>query len=283
MVRRLVIITILLLPFPIWHFGQARPQITMFDVGQGLSVLVEDETGWQLLFDGGPDNSVLAKLGESLAPTDTYLDVVVVSHQHRDHYVGLIEVLRRYRVGELWITKTNNKDPAWQELLAVAQEKQVPLLEIKEGMTRYLTSSRVIRVYHPPARPHGSETHDYDAVLTVERLITADSPLGPPEFKTDLVLTGDAEARHEQYIGRCQISRVLACPTTGAVLQAGHHGSKTSTSEEWLKLLQPSLVLISVGEGNTYGHPHQEVLERLEQLKINYRRTDLNGDTKILL
>ncbi|MDO8472084.1 MAG: MBL fold metallo-hydrolase [bacterium] len=283
MVRRLVILIIFLAPFLSWRFGRPQPQLTMFDVGQGLSVLVEDETGWQLLFDGGPDNSVLAQLGTTLAPTDDYIDVVVISHQHRDHYVGLIEVLRRYRVGELWLTRADSKDPAWQELLAVAKQKQIPLLEIKEGMLRYLASGRVIRGYHPPANPRGDEAHDYAVVLTVEHLTTEDSPLGPSKFKTDLVLTGDAEARHEQYIGHCQISRVLPCPTTGAILQAGHHGSKTSTSEPWLKLLQPNVVLISAGQDNSYGHPHQEVLERLERLKINYRRTDLNGTIKIPL
>lgn len=269
MVRRLVITG--LISGWLWLLAPPNnpPNVTFLNVGQGLAVLFEDGHGWQLLFDSGPDNTVLNEIGKSMSPADNRLDLVVISHQHADHYTGAIELLRRYQVGELWVGRADNNSVAWQELITTAKERGTPLLEVKEGKVLYLNSGYQIKVLHPPTQASGQHAHDYNVVLSISRTAT------------ELILTGDAESPHESYIARCQTSLFWQCPSKGAILQISHHGSNTSTSLNWLNLLQPSQAVISVGPENSYGHPHQNIIERLKQNHIPYFRTDEQGTIKL--
>jgi len=249
-------------------FGyRAHPNtLVMLDVGQGLSVLFTDPAGWQLLYDGGPGGITTAALGRTLPIWDTAIDVVVLSHPHVDHSAGLIAVLQRYQIGELWLTAPTNPDQTTQELLRLAKDRQIPLRLISRGTTIITPGGAQLAILspkspydpHPPPRAHAA------------------TPVIVIKSATTVMLTGDLDAEDEnELLGFCSVS--VLCPAKVAVLQVAHHGSKYVTSAAFLARFLPKIALISAGVDNRYHHPHPDTLERLSNQQIPYSRTDYSG------
>lgn len=243
-----------------------QPTVSFLDVDQGLSVLFTDNNGWQLLYDGGPGNNLLPELAKEMPITDNTIDVIALSHTHRDHIEGLIEVLNRYQVNEIWWSGVNGQGDvftAWQEAVSNSGAR---VIEIKAGWERLISSGWVIRALHPTGTIIGTHPHDSALVL---QLVSANQTI---------TLTGDLEDRNEQsIIQMCQQSLFLRCVTDNNLLQVSHHGSRNTTKDEWLDYFNPQQAIISVGEGNNFGHPHQETLDRLNAHGIPYFRTDQTG------
>lgn len=242
-------------------------KIQFFDIGQGDAIFIETPSGLQLLIDGGPDNRVLSKLGEVMPFYDKDIDIVVASHPHADHIVGLMDVLGRYEVKNIVEAKESYKSPefkAWQE--AVAGEGAIEI-EAIAGKVVDLGDGVTLTVLHPfksvagdsPKNPHD------DGVVILLRY-----------GELEVMLTGDMEAKVERRL-------ILGGYNLDSdVLKVGHHGSKTSTSEEFLSATSPEVAIIQVGAKNRYGHPAPEVLNRLENFGIKYYRNDIDGDIKLV-
>lgn len=242
-------------------------KIYFFDVGQGDAIFIEAPNGNQVLVDGGPDKSVLQKLGEVMPFYDRSIDLVVVSHPHADHVSGLIDVLDRYDVSNILEAKEVYNSPvfqAWQKAVEDENAKEVEAIagqEIDLGKGVTLT---VIYPFESAAGKITSKPHDY-VVATI---------LKYGEF--EVLLTGDMEEKVERKL-------ILNGSDINAdVLKVGHHGSRTSSSSEFLSAVSPEVAIIQVGEKNRYGHPSPEVLKRLDEYGIRYYRNDLNGDIKII-
>lgn len=238
-------------------------RVTVFDVGQGDAIFVETPSGHQILFDGGPDNSILEKLSAAMSPTDRTLDAVVLTHPHADHLTGLPEALKRYRVGMLYLAGVEYPSPALQALLAQARARQVTIVNVPGERVLEFDDGTRITFLAPMNSFMGAAVKNLHDAMIVARIDYGQS---------SVLLTGDLEDELEnELVGRKTNLRAT-------ILKVGHHGSKTSTSTAFLKAVQPEFAIMSLGRANQYGHPDPGVVERLEQAQAEIFRTDLHHD-----
>jgi len=239
-------------------------KVYFFDIGQGDSIFIETPSGHQLLIDGGPGNTVLSKLGEVMPFYDKDIDVVVVSHPHADHIVGLINILNRYDVKNIVEAKesyNSSEFKAWQEAVKNENANNV---EAVAGKVIDLGDGVTLTILHPFESVAGDNPKNPHDDVVVAMLKYKD---------LEIILTGDMEIRVERRL------IMEGYDLDSDVLKIGHHGSKSSSSVNWLTAVSPKQAVISVGRDNRYGHPHQEVLERLSNTEI--LRTDEKGNIEI--
>jgi competence protein ComEC len=240
--------------------------IAFIDVGQGDSTLVILPNAKTLLIDGGERESsgkVLANLQEHGL---SHIDVVVATHPHADHIGGLIDIIKNVYVGQVLDSGQVHTTQTFEDFLDAMDTKQISLKSVREGDSINLDPTVKIDVLNPPAGlPHGvdneAEFNDNSVVLK----------LTYGEFSA--LLTGDMQERNE-----ARLVFKNATALDAQVLKAGHHGSRTSSSSSFLNAVTPEVVIISLGAGNSYGHPHQEALDRLSAAGTEQIfRTDVDG------
>ena len=240
-------------------------EITFFDIGQGDAIFIETPSGKQILIDGGPDKSVLEKLGQEMSFYDRTIDLVISTHPDADHLTGLIEVLSYYKIDHI-LTSGLEKDTVvyqkWKELI---EQNQIPLTLAQAGQDIILEEGIVFKILWPEQSLLNSYSSPSNNVSIVGRLVYGE---------TEIILTGDIEKKVENYL----INQNWNLESD--ILKVAHHGSKTSTNNNFLKVVNPTVAVISVGAGNHYNHPSQEVLERIKDI-LTYR-TDKDGDIKVL-
>ena len=233
--------------------------VHFIDVGQGDSILIESPGGKVVLIDGGPRTagqkvvSYLKKAGISA------IDIVIGTHPHEDHIGGLIEVLRHFPAREIIDPGVVHTTKTFEDYLTVIDQRGIPFTEGRAGMSRDLGAGAVMQINHPSS-PSSSHLNDASIVAKVT--------YGQMSF----LFTGDAETASEREI--LFQSRVSPKST---VLKVGHHGSRTSTTQAFLDAVAPRYAIIMCGAGNRYGHPHQEVLDRLSAAGVHVFRTDIHG------
>jgi competence protein ComEC len=239
---------------------EQRPlRVWMLDVGQGDSLLIEMPTGERLLIDGGRDKSVLSKIGTILPPWDRRIDVVIPTHPDADHIAGLIELTKRYEVGAIIETGAMAHTPQGEAFSQISLPRKL----VSAGDT-FVYGDVALEVLWPDHTMQGEYPQDRNDTSLVFLLTYG---------QTTMLLTGDAEELVESILAE-RVDDV-------DVLHVGHHGSLTSTTWEFLNVTSPESALISVGEDNTYGHPHPVIVSRLLLSGANIFRTDLDGDVLV--
>jgi len=237
-------------------------KVTFFDVGQGDAIFIETPNHRQILIDGGPDKTVLEKLGQAMLFYDRTIDLIILTHSDADHVAGLIEVLNYYQVKHI-LTSGFEQDTAvyhkWRKLIS---EKNIPLTIVQAGQKVILNKEIILEIFWPEQPMTGIKSANNASV--VGRLVYG---------QTEFLLTGDIDKKIEKIL----LTRNWNLESD--VLKAAHHGSKTSSSDNFIKAVNPQVAIISVGENNRYKHPHLDVLERLKDSVIH--RTDKDGDIKI--
>lgn len=242
-------------------------RITMLDVGQGDGICIEQKHGHAILLDcGSSDQRKL--FGNRLMPFLKYrgiyeLDAVFLSHLDTDHVSAVYDLLEeadaeRIKVGQIVIGEQIPKDEAYERLLAAADEAQVPVYQMGVGEV-YAYGACRLTCLGPSAG--GGKTKDRNACSLILRL-------DYEEFRA--LFMGDADAQAELAAVRTMaelaaVQTIAACTPqeTIGLLKTAHHGSKYSTSEEFLELINPRVAILSAGQDNSYGHPHEETLARL--------------------
>lgn len=249
-------------------FAKSAPQeleIDFFDIGQGDAAFVHTPLHQTILIDGSRDSMVVQKIAEELPFTQRYIDLVIVTHPDLDHVGGIPEVLRRYRVGMLFMIDAERDLPVYQEFARLAREQNIPIRFVHAGDTLRLAPELELEILAPA----------YGAVSKGD--LNNSSIVGRIVYNTlAFLFTGDAEFESEE--------RMLAsgADVSADVLKIGHHGSRYSSSKKFLHAVRPSAGVISAGAGNQYGHPHPEVLRRMSDENIAAYRTDKQGDIEVI-
>ena len=212
-----------------------------------------------MLIDGGPDRSVLAKLGSVMSPFDRTIDAVLLTHPDADHLTGFVDVFQRYDVKQIYETGVKSSTGQAKAVDEAASREKADEKIVRAGED-YDFGKVKVRVLWPTQKgieDAGAERNNSSIVL----LLTYGD--------TSLLLTGDAEKEAEtQFVMDTQDVDLL---------RVGHHGSDSSTSKT-LDVARPEYAIISVGENNRYGHPDPGVVARLKDREVDIFRTDQDGD-----
>ena len=225
--------------------------IAMLDIGQGDSFLITAPSGAQLLIDGGKDSKVLTELAKVMPSGDHSIDVVIATHPDADHIGGLPLVVDRYTIGLFLTSQVAGTTDTYRDLMRRLLDHNVPSYFARAGMDVRLDDTTHFRILFPDRDVTNWETNTASVVGRLD--IGSRSAL----------FTGDSPISIEQYLVKTRPSDIDV-----DILKLGHHGSKTSSSELFLQKTSPLLALISAGVNNSYGHPHQEVLDVLKKLRI---------------
>lgn len=259
----------------IWYavfYFEARQNllVTFFDVGQGDSIFVEN-AGNQILIDGGPGDRILSKLGREMPFWDRSIDLLILTHPHADHLDGLLEVLKRYDVGIVLESGVEHSIPEYREWRELLEKKSVQIVVASAGQKIDLGGGAVLDILSPFENYSGrSVKNPHDANVSAQLHYGS----------TTVLLMGDAEKSLEmRLLYESRNSKFINLNSD--VLKVGHHGSKTSSSEEFLQAVSPDITIIQVGRKNRYSHPTQEVLDRLAAVGARILRNDLDGDIRI--
>lgn len=224
--------------------------VSFLNIGQGDAILIQGPTGIKMLVDGGPDRSVLRELGKKLWPWDRHIDAIVETHPDKDHITGLGYVLERYSVDNFLESGIPDQTATSQHVKDdVAKEKGIHRVIVKRGMRLDLGGGAYADVLFP-------DTDQSKQLITNDGSVALHVVYG----NTSFMLTGDLPSPYEDHLVMLDGVKLHS-----DVLKAGHHGSRYSTDSIWLSAVSPSIVVISAGKGNTYGHPHKEVLDRVEK------------------
>lgn len=253
--------------FTVFDLREARfLGVTFFDVGQGDAILIETPGRNQILIDGGPDSAILEKLNESLPFWDRTIDLLVLTHPDSDHVTGLIHVLNNYKVENILWTGVVKEDAVfekWQELI----EKENTRIFIAKAGQKIIAPGTDAEILFPFESLEGELVKDANNLSAILKL-----DFGEISF----LFTGDVYESTERKLVEKGID------IGSDILKVGHHGSKTSTCEEFVREVLPEVAVISAGKDNNYGHPHEETLDTLAKYDITIFRTDLQGDIKII-
>ncbi len=259
--ERLILILLLInftLSFLILDLLNRSSFIGFLDVGQGSSVLIYNPK-LQILYDTGPQGfKIISSLNKFMPFYDRTIDLIIISHPDKDHYGGLFSILNRFNVRLFIISPLISEESNYKLLLDKIEKLKIPIITLKAG-DEIKTNYEDILVLNPEIEKFKSDNQT-SLVLKIYK-----------NNKTFL-LTGDIDQKVEKYLiekyGELLNSDYLLIP---------HHGSKYSSSYEFLKITGNILSIIQVGK-NKYGHPHTEVIERLEKLNKKYWRTDIHGE-----
>ncbi|MBI2356683.1 MBL fold metallo-hydrolase [Candidatus Dojkabacteria bacterium] len=242
------------------------PRLIFFDVGQGDASLIKLSDEVEILIDGGPDSFFVQKLQKYLN-VNQEIDYVVLTHPHEDHMLGLVEVVKRYRIRHLVL----------------------PTSCVNNDTLRYLIdnlSERTDVIYSDYIKVNvDSNGYSVSYGETVEKCFESQKDVN----NSSVVLELDDKGRRILYVGDVETEREVslisskAIPSDIEILKAGHHCSNSSSSYRFLEYLSPSLVICSYGKDNSYGHPGNETLSRFNTLGIKHIDTVKAGDIVINL
>lgn len=244
-----------------WKSSQKKLIFGTLDVGQGDALFIQSPTGTQILIDGGPPRKILGKLSRIMPPLDRSIDALIITNPDADHIGGFLDILKNYKVDYVFESGTLNDSKIYQNLKEEIKNKNISNILAKKGMRIHIGGGAVIDILFPDRDVSSWTTNDGSLVALLSY------------GDTKIVLTGDATIETEKIILQEQLPEFLHSD----ILKVGHHGSRTSTSEDFIKTILPSYAIISNGNNNKYGHPHKEVIDLLSSYNIKILRTDLLG------
>lgn len=233
------------------------------DVGQGDAILIS-EGSYQMLIDGGRDGKLLlGKLGRYIPFWDRSIEVMLETHPDQDHIAGLINVLNFYNVKTVIKSGDQSDTQTYKRFQEDITSEKAEHIEAKRGVKIIFPSGAEAEIVYPL-----SETGDIQDNQSNSGSVVVKITFGENSF----LLTGDFPKDKETDLINSGFD------LSSRVLKVAHHGSKYSTSREFLEKVNPADAVISVGKDNSYGHPNEEVLDFLKEKSINILRTDERGD-----
>jgi competence protein ComEC len=257
----LVILSLLTL----WQLERsALASVYFLDIGQGDAVLIR-VAGQNILVDGGPDNLLMYRLGEVLPWWDKKIDYLLISHFHADHYMGFIELLNRYEIKNILVSAHKPEEDflfsIWQQALA-QHDLQPQIVSPGERFDFDIGENVFWKILSAD-----SEHKDFNDNSLVVKFSIGEA---------DLLLTGDLTSVKEELMLKENLD------LESELLKVGHHGSRYSSSIEFLQKVKPKICVIQSGLDNNFGHPHPEALQRLGVVNCEVLRNDQLGTIKLV-
>ncbi len=233
-------------------------KVHYINVGQGDSTLIQLPNGKIVLIDGATRSNGQTVLDYLNNLNIEKIDYLIATHPHEDHIGGLVNVVKKYEIGKIYMPDKAHTTIVFEDLLLAIQEKGYSIIKAEAGDMLFEEDGLSMSIL-APSGISGSNLNNYSVA---NRLVFGD---------TSFVFTGDAEKTSEENMINSRYD------LTADVLKIGHHGGDTSTIEPFLVAVQPTYGVISAGEDNQYGHPHQNVLDRLADYGVEIFRTDRDG------
>jgi competence protein ComEC len=236
--------------------------VSYIDVGQGDSILIQSPNGKNMLIDAGESTAQTAVYNYLKGKGVKKIDVLVATHPHADHIGGMAYIINNFEIGSIYMTKVTTTTKTYETLLTTIKSKGLSINTAKAGVTIALDSALTVIMVAPVGSSY-TDLNNYSAVIKITY------------NKNSFLFAGDAGNDSEQEILNSGAN------IKADVLKVGHHGSATSTSISFLKAVSPKYAVISVGKGNSYGHPTQSALDRLNAAGAKIYRTDDGGTVAI--
>ena len=231
-------------------------RVNYIDVGQGDSIFIQLPNKETMLIDAGEAYEVGNVISYLNNLGITKIDYVVGTHPHTDHIGGLEEVINTFDIGSIYMPKASSTSKTYEDLLTTISSKGLKVKTAKSGVV-VLDEDNLKLEFIAPNSDSYSNLNNYSAVLKLTYL------------DNTFLFMGDAETLSEDEI---------TSDVNADVIKVGHHGSDSSSSIEFVKRVSPEYAIIMVGEGNSYNHPYQSIIERYESVGAKVLRTDLDGN-----
>lgn len=260
-----LLIVLILINFIIYIFPQ-KLRIFFIDVGQGDSTLIITPDKKTVLIDGGGSDSF--DVGEKvllpylLDRRILKIDYVLISHFDTDHCGGILTIMEKVKVKNIIISEQAEHSENYERFKKLMIHKKIRLIEVKKGDKIKIGRYSEFKILFPTSR------------LLSENPLNSNSIVAQFNYNNfKMLFTGDIEKLAEQQILKAEKAEIRA-----DILKVAHHGSKTSSIPEFIKAVKPKIALIGVGKNNTFGHPNQQTIKNLENIKCRIYRTDLQGE-----
>lgn len=225
-------------------------EVIFLDIGQGDAILVNSNniTG---LIDTGPGTAISEKLARELPLLKSVLDFVILTHYDQDHIEGFLRIADEYKIEHLFLTYLTRENDLINQLKNKISQKNIPTFLLKDGNDFKLNNLKFHILWpNDNTLKEAKDSNDFSIAVEISK------------GNCNLFTAGDLPSSFETRTTSRLIDKNVE------VLKLGHHGSRTSTSEEFINEIKPSIGIISAGENNKYGHPHKEVLELLAKYNI---------------
>lgn len=223
-------------------------KIYFIDVGQGDSTLIVTPKNKKILIDGG-EGKTNVLFQYLLDRRINKIDYIIISHFDSDHCNGLIEIIEKMRVENIVMSKQSKESEEYKKILEIIKQKNIKVSSVKAEDKIIIEKNLYIKILNPAEK---FEFQDLNNNAIVAKLV----------YKNfSMLFTGDIEKAEES------LAKKYKNELKSTILKVAHHGSKTSTSEEFLKYVEPQIALIGVGENNKFGHPNQITIERLKSIR----------------
>ena len=260
--------TLILANLAVWTAVYAREPsdiltVYFLDVGQGDAIFIDSPGHGRVLIDGGRNKKVVSELGKIMPFSDKRIDIVIATHPDADHIGGLPEVVSRFDIEVFLGPGVESENTIDDELKKRVDKKNILKLLARRGMVINFVDGAKLQILFPNQNVKRWETNDASIVA---KLVYGDK---------SFLLTGDSPIKIENILLKLD-QAVL----DSDVLKAGHHGSRTSTSLSYAEAISPEYAVISAGKDNSYGHPHQEVLQILQKVGAQMVSTIDSGTIK---
>ena len=271
----LSVLILIVFCFNICNFFIIKRELKIYfvDVGQGDSTFIVTPKNETILIDGGGSLGTDFDVGEStllpyiLDRGYKKIDLMFVSHFDQDHIGGLFKILEELKVEKVCISKQEEDSENYQKFLNIVKEKNIQVLVVKIGDKIVLDKNLYFDILWPKDKQIEENKLNNNAIVM---------KLNYNNFS--MMFTGDIEKKaEEEIIETYKNSKILESD----ILKVAHHGSKTSTTDEFLSRVKPKIALIGVGKDNMFNHPSNTTIEKLENMGIKIYRTDLNGEISI--
>lgn len=242
-------------------------KINFIDVGQGDSCLITTPQNKKVIVDsGGSESYDVGKnvlLPYLLDKRITKIDYIMISHFDTDHCKGFEYVLENIKVKNVIISKQSETSENFKQIMKIIRKKRINLIIVQKGTKIKIDNFTTVDILSPQSENIADNMNDNSIVAKFEA------------YNFSILFTGDASEKIEKELIKEKIN------LKSDILKVSHHGSKTGTSEEFLKSVKPKIALIGVGENNKFGHPTKDVIKRLTENKIKIYRTDTDGEIRI--